>query len=63
MGMSQNKDDGIRRKAYIYTRVSTKEQVDGASLEVQEKACRRFAEHDLNADVVRVYSGNVERCV
>ena len=32
------------RKAYIYTRVSTAIQVDGYSLEAQEKALEKFAD-------------------
>ena len=53
--MNTSEVEGIRKKAYIYIRVSTKEQVDGASLDVQEKACRDFAENHLHADVIRVY--------
>ena len=45
----------IRKKAFIYVRVSTKDQVEGASLEAQEEACRYFAEHELNASVEKVY--------
>ena len=45
----------IRRKAFIYVRVSTKDQVEGASLEAQEEACRYFAENELNASVEKVY--------
>lgn len=55
MDMESNNIEGVRKKAYIYARVSTKEQVDGASLDVQEKACREFADRQLNADIVRVY--------
>lgn len=37
-------DNGAERpRAYIYTRVSSKEQVDGFSLETQEKICRQYA--------------------
>ena len=45
----------VRKKAFVYVRVSTKGQLDGASLDVQEDACRNFAEHQLNADVVGFY--------
>ena len=41
-----------REKALIYIRVSTKMQVDGASLDVQEKACREYAKYVLGADVI-----------
>lgn len=44
-----------REKAVAYIRVSTKMQVDGASLDVQEKACLNFAKHTLDADVVHIY--------
>lgn len=55
MDMNKGEVNGIRKKAYVYTRVSTHEQLDGASMDVQEKACVKFAENVLNADVVRVY--------
>lgn len=55
MSMNTSEVEGIRRKAYVYVRVSTREQVDGASLSVQEKACIAYADNTLNADVVRVY--------
>ena len=45
----------IRKKAFVYVRVSDESQVEGASLDVQEKACRDFATHQLNADVVGFY--------
>lgn len=41
-----------RGKAVVYVRVSSKEQVDGASLDAQEKACIAYAENKLNCDVV-----------
>lgn len=42
-------------KAVIYTRVSSKEQVEGTSLESQERVCRDYcAAHGLN--VVRIFS-------
>ena len=41
-------------KCYIYTRVSTKMQVDGYSLEAQENRCRAMAEAKGYA-VIRVY--------
>lgn len=40
-----------RGKAVVYIRVSSKEQVDGASLEVQERACIEYAENELNCDL------------
>ena len=60
MSMSISEVEGLRKKAYIYTRVSTKEQVDGASLDVQEKTCIKFAENTLGADVVRIYKDEGE---
>ncbi|MEN9921482.1 MAG: hypothetical protein RLZZ517_460 [Candidatus Parcubacteria bacterium] len=45
----------LRKKAVIYCRVSTKEQVDeGNSLITQEKACREYAEKN-GYEVVQVY--------
>ena len=41
-------------KCYIYTRVSTKMQVDGYSLEAQENRCRAMAEAK-GYEVIRVY--------
>ncbi len=41
-------------KCYIYTRVSTKMQVDGYSLEAQENRCRAMAEAK-GYEVVRIY--------
>lgn len=41
-----------RGKAIVYVRVSSEEQVDGASLEVQERTCIAYAENELNCDVV-----------
>ena len=52
----EKKVEVIRKKAYIYIRVSTKEQVDGASFDVQEQTCRSFAENILNADIVRTHN-------
>ena len=46
----------IKQNAIIYTRVSTKEQVDGASLKAQERECRRCAEARLNAQVAKVFT-------
>ena len=43
------------RKAYIYTRVSTAIQVDGYSLEAQEKTLRKFADAK-DMVVVNIYS-------
>ncbi len=45
--------DDIRRVAYGYTRVSTEEQVDGASLENQRIAIQRYADQH---DYVVVYN-------
>lgn len=41
-------------KAIIYIRVSSSKQVDNESLEVQEKACRQYAEN-LGATIVKVF--------
>lgn len=54
MNMKENATQGPA-KAVIYIRVSTKDQVDGASLETQEIACRSYAEHTLHAIVDKVY--------
>ena len=54
MVMKENTTQGLV-KAVIYIRVSTKDQVDGASLETQEVACRSYAEHTLHAIVDKVY--------
>jgi site-specific DNA recombinase len=40
--------------AVIYCRVSSKEQVDGTSLESQERACKEYAARN-NSDVVKVF--------
>ncbi len=56
MSMNTSEVEGVRRKAYIYSRVSTPEQAKGSeSLNVQEKVCKEFANNYLGADVVRVY--------
>lgn len=55
MSMEKSEVGGIKKRAYIYTRVSSQEQVLGASLDVQEKACIKFAEDTLGAEVIRVY--------
>lgn len=44
-----------RKKAIIYVRVSSKEQVNGASLDAQEEACKVYADKQLNADVVKIF--------
>lgn len=45
----------MKKKAYIYTRVSTNMQVDGYSLEAQKKRCEAHAElHDI--EVIRYFS-------
>lgn len=44
-----------KKRCYIYTRVSTKVQVDGYSLDAQYEACKRYAEaYDLQ--IIRVFS-------
>ena len=43
------------KKCYIYTRVSTKMQVDGYSLDAQYGACKRYADA-MGYQVVKVYS-------
>lgn len=48
-------DDGIRRLAYGYTRVSTDEQVPGASLENQRLAIQRYADEN-NIEIVGWYT-------
>lgn len=44
-----------RSKAVIYVRVSTGDQVQGASLDTQEHSCRQFAEHTLNAEIIKIF--------
>lgn len=41
-------------KGVIYCRVSSKEQIEGTSLESQQAACREYA-HSKNIEVVRVF--------
>jgi DNA invertase Pin-like site-specific DNA recombinase len=42
------------KRAVIYIRVSSKQQVDGRSLEVQEETCRRWCQaHD--AEVAEIF--------
>ena len=48
-------NDGIRRLAYGYTRVSTDEQVPGASLENQRLAIQRYADEN-NIEIVGWYT-------
>jgi site-specific DNA recombinase len=48
-------NDGLRRTAYAYVRVSTKEQAQGLSLESQEIAIRKYAKEN-NIDILGVYS-------
>ena len=44
-----------KKRAYMYTRVSTAMQVEGYSLEAQEEKIRRYCEyHDM--EIVRTYS-------
>ncbi len=43
-----------RKRGVIYTRVSSKDQVDGYSLETQERSCRECADR-LGYDVARVF--------
>lgn len=47
--------DDIRRVAYGYTRVSTEEQVDGASLENQRRLIQKYAD-DHNIEIVGWYT-------
>ena len=47
--------DDIRRVAYGYTRVSTEEQVDGASLENQRIAIQKYADQH-NIEIVGWYT-------
>ena len=44
----------ITNKVILYLRVSTKEQVQGSSLETQEDSCRRYA-RDNGYEIVRVF--------
>lgn len=44
--MESKMNDGVKRKAYGYTRVSTDEQVPGASLENQRIAIQRYADEN-----------------
>lgn len=44
----------MRKKCYIYTRVSTAMQVDGYSLEAQKERLMKFAEFQ-EMEVVREY--------
>ena len=44
-----------RKKAYMYTRVSTAMQVDGYSLDAQEEEIRRYCEYH-KIDIVGSYS-------
>ena len=44
----------MRKKCYIYTRVSTAMQVDGYSLEAQKERLIKFAEFQ-DMEVVREY--------
>lgn len=43
-----------RKKAIVYTRVSSKKQLDGVSLEVQQDYCRNYAIHH-NLDIVKIF--------
>ena len=44
-----------KKKCYIYTRVSTRIQVDGYSLDAQYESCKRYADaYDLQ--IVRHFS-------
>ena len=42
------------KNAVIYVRVSSKEQLEGSSLETQEKICRDYASHN-EYDVMKVF--------
>ena len=48
-------NDGIKRTAYGYTRVSTEEQVDGASLENQQRIIQDYADRN-NIEIVGWYT-------
>ena len=48
-------NDGIKRTAYGYTRVSTEEQVDGASLENQQRIIQDYANRN-NIEIVGWYT-------
>ena len=48
-------NDGIRKKAYGYTRVSTEEQVDGASLDNQRNAIQEYADKN-NIEIIGWYT-------
>ena len=50
-GYNMNMDDGIRRTAYGYIRVSTNEQVPGASLKNQKSAIQKYANRN-NIEIV-----------
>ena len=50
-----NMDDGVRRTAYGYTRVSTEEQTLGSSLENQRLAIQKYADQK-NIEIVAWYS-------
>ena len=45
----------VKKKCYIYTRVSTTMQVDGYSLDAQKEKLKRYAEYE-NMEVVGEYS-------
>jgi site-specific DNA recombinase len=46
VGKAKKADSGERKRCVLYTRVSSKAQEDGMSLEVQAKTCRQFAERN-----------------
>lgn len=48
-------NDGIRRIAYRYTRVSTEEQVDSASLKNQQRIIQDYADRN-NIEIVGWYT-------
>ncbi len=48
-----------REDAIIYTRVSSKEQVDGGSLQIQARECRKFAQQ-RKLTVVKEFGGTYE---
>lgn len=53
--MESNMNDGLRRTAYGYTRVSTDEQVLGSSLDEQRAAIQKYAD-DHNIEILGWYS-------
>ena len=58
-------DDGVKRIAYGYTRVSTEEQTFGASLENQRLAIQKYARQN-NIEIIVFdmnVSGNIAKAI